>query len=576
MESFFLRKYRPLMPILAGAVFLFSFLFPASAQGRQGRYGGSVVFSTISDPKSFNEVTAQETSTTEILQYVFEGLTRLNPYTLQVEPNLAKRWDVSADGLTWTFHLRDDVRWNDGQPFTADDIVFTFNDLIYNPDIPSSARDIFTIGGKEFKVTKIDNYTVRFVLPVRFAPFLRGMTQAILPQHKLKEAVKDGRFNFTWGIDTPPKEIVGTGPFRISEYHPGERIVLKRNPYYWKMLDGDRLPYLDQIIYLIVQNQDTSILKFLEGELDYVGVRGSDYPLLKPLEDQKHFKIYEVGPDFGSQFVCLNQNDRVNPDTGKPFVAPFKLRWFRDVRFRRAIARAVDKKRIIEILKNGLGYSQNGPMSPSAGFFYNPNVVKYDYDLDASRKLLSEMGLIDRDGDGYLEDADGHRVEFNFYTNSNSPERIQIAGIIRNDLEKLGMKVNFLGMEFNTLVSKLNVSYDWEMILLGLTGGVEPHFGNNVWQSSGQLHMWNPGQKTPSTEWEKRVDEIFVEGVQILNENRRKKLYDEWQLIVSQQLPFIYTVLGANIFAVRDKFGNLDPTPLGGAFHNIEEIYIKE
>ena len=564
------------MPILAGAVFLFSFLFPASAQGRQGRYGGSVVFSTISDPKSFNEVTAQETSTTEILQYVFEGLTRLNPYTLQVEPNLAKRWDVSADGLTWTFHLRDDVRWNDGQPFTADDIVFTFNDLIYNPDIPSSARDIFTIGGKEFKVTKIDNYTVRFVLPVRFAPFLRGMTQAILPQHKLKEAVKDGRFNFTWGIDTPPKEIVGTGPFRISEYHPGERIVLKRNPYYWKMLDGDRLPYLDQIIYLIVQNQDTSILKFLEGELDYVGVRGSDYPLLKPLEDQKHFKIYEVGPDFGSQFVCLNQNDRVNPDTGKPFVAPFKLRWFRDVRFRRAIARAVDKKRIIEILKNGLGYSQNGPMSPSAGFFYNPNVVKYDYDLDASRKLLSEMGLIDRDGDGYLEDADGHRVEFNFYTNSNSPERIQIAGIIRNDLEKLGMKVNFLGMEFNTLVSKLNVSYDWEMILLGLTGGVEPHFGNNVWQSSGQLHMWNPGQKTPSTEWEKRVDEIFVEGVQILNENRRKKLYDEWQLIVSQQLPFIYTVLGANIFAVRDKFGNLDPTPLGGAFHNIEEIYIKE
>lgn len=564
------------MPILAGAVFLFSFLFPASAQGRQGRYGGSVVFSTISDPKSFNEVTAQETSTTEILQYVFEGLTRLNPYTLQVEPNLAKRWDVSADGLTWTFHLRDDVRWNDGQPFTADDIVFTFNDLIYNPDIPSSARDIFTIGGKEFKVTKIDNYTVRFVLPVRFAPFLRGMTQAILPQHKLKEAVKDGRFNFTWGIDTPPKEIVGTGPFRISEYHPGERIVLKRNPYYWKMLDGDRLPYLDQIIYLIVQNQDTSILKFLEGELDYVGVRGSDYPLLKPLEDQKHFKIYEVGPDFGSQFVCLNQNDRVNPDTGKPFVAPFKLRWFRDVRFRRAIARAVDKKRIIEILKNGLGYPQNGPMSPSAGFFYNPNVVKYDYDLDASRKLLSEMGLIDRDGDGYLEDADGHRVEFNFYTNSNSPERIQIAGIIRNDLEKLGMKVNFLGMEFNTLVSKLNVSYDWEMILLGLTGGVEPHFGNNVWQSSGQLHMWNPGQKTPSTEWEKRVDEIFVEGVQILNENRRKKLYDEWQLIVSQQLPFIYTVLGANIFAVRDKFGNLDPTPLGGAFHNIEEIYIKE
>lgn len=561
------------MLILSGMAFLF---FPGAvpAQDRPDRYGGSIVLSTISDPKSFNDITAKETSTTEILQYVFEGLTRSNPHTLQVEPNLAERWKVSEDGLTWTFYLRKDVRWSDGQPFTADDVVFTFNRLIYNPDIPSSARDVFTIEGKEFKVTRIDDHTVRFVLPVRFAPFLRGMAQAILPKHKLETAVEAGRFNFIWGIDTPPEEIVGTGPFMIAEYRPGERVVLRRNGHYWKTRDGDRLPYLEQIIYLIVQSQDTAILKFMEGELDYAGLRGSDFPFLKPLEKKKNFTIYEVGADFGSQFVCLNQNDRTNPETGRPFVEAHKLRWFRDARFRRAIAHAIDKERIVEILKNGLGYPQHGPMSPSAGFFYNPDVIEYGYDLGTAKKILDGMGLTDRNGDGYIEDEEGHRVEFNFYTNSNNPERVQIAGIIRNDLERLGMKVNFLGLEFNTLVSKLNATFDWEMILLGLTGGVEPHFGKNVWHSSGGLHMWNPQQETPSTEWEKRINEIFIQGVQELNENRRKKLYDEWQMIVSRELPFIYTVLGANIFAVRDKFGNLDPTPLGGAFHNIEEIYI--
>ncbi len=557
---------------LAGLFFAF---LRSSQAGSEDRCGGALVLATTSDPKSFNEITAKETSTSLVTDLIFEGLTTTNAFTTKVEPNLAKSWDISKDGLTWTFHLREDVRWNDGQPFTADDVVFTFNDLIYNPDIPSSARDIFTIDEKTFTVEKVDPHTVRFVLPVKFAPFLRGMGQAILPKHKLEKIVAAGRFNFTWGIDTDPKEIVGTGAFKLARYDPGQRLVFERNPYYWKKsADGDSLPYLDKIFYLIVPSPDVALLKFMEGALDGYGLRGTDYPLVKPLEKKNDFTVYDLGPDMGSQFLFFNQNRGINPSNGKPFVAPHKLAWFTNLSFRKAVAHAIDKKKIIEIVNNNLGYPQDSSMGPAAGFFYNPDVEKYDYDLDKARGILKSAGFEDRNGDGLIEDPAGNPVEFNLYTNEG--DRVAIAGIIRQDLERLGMKVNFRTLEFNTLVSQLTSSFQWEAIVLGLTGGIEPHFGKNVWMSSGQLHMWYPTQKEPATDWEKRTDEIFTQGVQELDENKRKVLYDEHQRIIAEQLPVIYTVLSARLYAVRNRFGNLKPTNYGGVFHNLEEIYIKE
>lgn len=561
---------------LRSVFIVFFFLVSAVARADVPRYGGSLILSSTSDPKSFNDITAQETSTHTVTGNIFEGLTRLNAITLKVEPALAQSWEVSEDGRAWTFHLRPKVVWNDGLPFSADDVVFTFNDLIYNEDIVSSARDIFKIGDEIFKVEKVDDLTVRFTLPVKFAPFLQSMSQSILPKHKLAKAVAEKKFNFTWGIDTPPAEIVGTGPFKLESYRPGERFVLVRNPLYWKKsANGDALPYLDRIIYLIVQNQDTAMLKFLDGEVDLISLRGFEYPMIKPLEAKKNFTVYDSGPDFGSSFFVFNQNTSRNPKTQKPFVDPVKSKWFLDINFRRAIAHAIDKTKMIEILMNGLGYPQNSDMSESAGFFYNPNVEIYEYDLSKAKRILSDAGYRDRDGDGVIEDSSGHPIEFNLFTNSGNVERVQIASIIRHDLQSLGMKVNFLSLEFNTLVTKLNATFDWDAIVLGLTGGIEPHFGKNVWHSTGGLHLWYPQQKTPATAWEKRVDEIFDQGVQELDENKRKTLYDEFQVIISRQLPLIYTVLNSNLYAVRNKFGNLHPTSFGGAFHNIEEIYIK-
>ncbi len=558
----------------------FFFFFLSSnvfCQNPSDKYGGQLIRATTSDPKSFNAIIAKETSSSAVTNIIFDGLTTVDAFTLKVEPGLAESWKVSEDGLRWTFHLRKNVLWSDGRPFTADDVVFTFNDLIYNPDIPSSSRDIFTIGGKQFRVRKLDAHTVEFNLPFKFAPFLRSLSQEILPKHKLALALQEKKFNFTWGIDTNPKEIIGTGPYRLIEYKPGERLVFERNPHYWKKSkEGERLPYMDRLIYMIVQNFDTVILKFIEGEVDTCGLRGADYALLKPKERQGNFTVYDAGPDFGSNFIAFNQNPRLNPQTKKPYIALHKLQWFTNAEFRRAIAHAIDKKKMIEIVQNGFGYPQDSSMSPSAGIFYNPDVVTYDYDLKKAKGILTNAGFIDRDRDGIIEDEEGNPVEFNLYTNASDNERVQMAGIIRHDLKKLGIKVNFVAVEFNALVSKLTATYDWDAILLGLTGGVEPHFGNNVWTSSGQLHFWNPAQETPATDWEKRTDEIFEAGVQELDENKRKVLYDEHQRIISQQLPVIYTVLDANLFAVRNKFGNLRPSAYGGAFHNLEEIYIKK
>ena len=554
--------------------FFYIYLYPVQAAFAD-KYGGGLVLATTSDPKSFNEITAKETSTSLVTDLIFEGLTTTNAFTTKVEPNLAKSWDISEDGLTWTFHLREDVRWNDGQPFTADDVVFTFNQLIYNSEIPSSARDIFTIDDKIFAVEKTDDHTVRFILPVKFAPFLRGMGQAILPRHKLEKVVAAGRFNFTWGIDTDPKEIVGTGPFKLVRYDPGQRLVFERNPYYWKKsAEGDALPYLAKIIYLIVQSTDVGLLKFMEGTLDGYALRGMDYPMIKPLEKKGNFTVYDLGPDMGSQFLFFNQNRGKNPNSGEYFVAPYKLSWFTDREFRKAVAHAIDKQKIIEIVNNKLGYPQNSAIGPAAGFFYNPNVPEYEYNLDKAKEIFKAAGFEDRNGDGIIEDPQGHPVEFSLYTNAG--DRVDIAAIIRQDLERLGMKVNFRVLEFNTLVSQLTANFQWEAVILGLTGGIEPHFGKNVWMSSGQLHMWYPMQEKPATDWEKRIDEIFIQGVQELDENKRKDLYDEYQRIVAEELPVIYTVLSARLYAVRDKFGNLKPTNYGGVFHNLEEIYINK
>ena len=540
-----------------------------------GKEGGKIILSSTSDPKSFNPIVAQETSTTQITSLIFEGLTRTHPLTLEVEPNLAHSWETK-DGKEWIFYLRDDVFFNDGVQFSADDVVFTFNDIIYNSNIPTGSRDIFTIEDKIIKVQKIDDFTVKFKLPNTFAPFLRALSQSILPKHKYQEKVKNNTFTFSMGLDSDLDDIVGTGPFKLKKYFTGERIILDKNPYYWKKDScGQKLPYLDEVVFIILPNLDTALLKFLEGQIDYYSLRTQDLSILGPVQEEGRFTIYNAGPSFGSEFLVFNLNPGKNLQTKKPIVEPKKLKLFSNKSFRQAIAYAIDRDKIIEVVMNGLGIPQYSPESPANKFFYTDKVKKYPYDPDRAKKILLKLGFKDRNDDGVLEDKQGQELEVTFFTNANNTQRVQIATLIKKDLQDIGIKVHFLPLDFNNLVSKLTATYDWELILIGLTGSIEPYFGKNVWSYKGNLHAWNPTKKEIFP-FERQIEDIFNKAATTLNEDKRKELFAKWQNIASEELPLIYTVVPYSLYAVRDKFGNLYPTVYGGAFSELEYIYLKD
>ena len=539
-----------------------------------GTPGGSVTYSTIGGPLTLNLALANDSSSSGILSYLFEGLTEVSWLTNQVEPGLAESWDRSDDGLTWTFHLRRDVAWHDGQPFTAADVDFTFNRIIYNDDIPTSDRAsfIFRVLDEEtaewreerMTVSTIDDYTVQFVLPVPFAPFLRSMGTAIYPRHILEPHVDDGTFNSTWDIETDPAEIIGTGPFTIETLEPGERIVLRRNPNYW-LTDGagNRLPYLEEVRYLIVPDLAAELPKFRSGKTDAHGVLGEEFAILDPLQEAGNFTLYSRGPTFGSNFLAFNLNPGENSETREPFLAPEKLRWFENTRFRQAVSYAVDKDAIIRDVQHGLGYPQWAFVSPAAGDFHNPNVQRYEYDIDKANAILDGLGWVDRDGDGIREDYAGNNIKFTMATNAGNDLRLQVLEIIQAGLTRIGIQGDIEVIEFGEIVEQLTSTYDWETILIGFGGGSEPHFSIVFWHSSESLHLWNPNQSEPATPWEAEIDSRFIEGSQELDHEQRVAHYQRAQEIAAENLPVIYTTHAERLTAVRNVFGNLTPTLFG-------------
>ena len=349
-------------------------------------------------------------------------------------------------------------------------------------------------------VKALDDHTVQCVLPAPFAPFLRSMETAIFPKHILEKHVNDGSFTSTWNVSTEPAKIVGTGPFTIERYDVGERVILKRNPNYWlKDANGNRLPYLEKIIFLIVPSQATALLKFRAKETDLYGVTGEHFPVLKPEETEGNFTIYKQGPNFGTTFLAFNMNPGKNADTDKPYLAPEKLNWFRNKEFRQAVAHGIDKDSIINNVMNGLGYPQWSSISPAAGDFHNPNVRQYAYNIDQANEILDGLGWLDTDGDGIREDDEGNPIAFSLVTNTGNIVREKVCTMIKQDLKKAGIDVHYKPLEFNALVSQLTSTYDWETIVIGFTGGTEPHSGINFWHTSERLHLWYPYQPQPAT-----------------------------------------------------------------------------
>ncbi len=531
-----------------------------------GVYGGTLYTATSSDPKTFNLVLANETSSTEAVGELFEGLTDVDLKTLKPRGALSKSWEFREGGLRWIFHLREKVFWFDGKPFTADDVVFTFNRIYFNPKIPNSTKDSFMVRGELPKVRKIDTMTVEFILPLPFAPLLYSLSAPIFPKHVVEEAVERGKFMEFWTVSTPPEKLIGTGPYRLVKYLPGQYLIYERNRRYWKFDDWNkRLPYIEKKVKAILPDQNTQLLRFKAGELDFYGVRGDDYPELKKGEEKGNYTIYNLGPSLTADFICFNQKRGTIPD--------WKLKLFRNRLFRWAISHSVDRKGIILTVYNGLGYPVYAPVTPANKLYWDPNYPKFPYNLKKAKQLLEAIGLKDRNGDGWLETPDGHRVEFNLLTNSNNPARVQIGAILKYDLKRIGIKVNFQPLDFNNLVEKLLHTHDFDAVIIGLTGSIDPNGGKNVWMSSGELHMWNPNQKKPETEWEAEVDRLFEEAATTLDFKKRVELYKKAYYIITYQQPLIYIAAPLVLEAARNRVKNYYPTVWGT--YEPERMFIK-
>ncbi|MBD2384567.1 ABC transporter substrate-binding protein [Cylindrospermum sp. FACHB-282] len=548
-----------------------------------------LVMSILSDPKTFNYALSSEFP--NIFGLTYEGLITESYETGKVEPALAESWKISDDKLKIVFTLREGLKWSDGEPLTVDDVVFTYNDIYLNTEIPTDTRDVMRIGESRKLpiVKKVDNRRVEFTVPEPFAPFLRTTTGApILPAHALQKSVKtkdqDGKPQFLtkWSVDTPPDKLIVNGPYKLERYDTSQRVIFRRNPYYWrKDAQGNPQPYIERIIWQIVESTDTALLQFRSVGLDTVGVTPDYFSLLKKQEKQGNFKIYNGGPAAGTSFVLFNLNK--GKRDGKPLVDPIKSRWFNNVEFRQAVAYGIDRQTMINNTFRGLGKPQDSPISVQSPYYLSPKegLKTYDYNPEKAKQLLKKAGFTYNDKE-QLEDADGNHVHFTLLTNSGNRIREAMGSQIKQDLSKIGMQVDFTPLAWNTYTDKLSNSLDWEASLLGLTGGLEPNDGANVWSPEGGLHMFNQnpqaGQKAIEgwevTPWEKKIGELYIQGARELDEAKRKKIYAETQQITQENLPFIYLVNAYSLSAVRNRFEGIKFSALGGAFWNIHEIKI--
>lgn len=550
------------------------------SQAPIGKFGGALIASTIGEgPKTFNPFNTKDATSGIMADTMFDGLVSNTPDTGEVIPKLAKSFEISKDGKTYTFHLRHGIKWSDGKPLTADDVVFTWENIILAGFGNTSTRDSVLIDGKLPDVKKIDDYTVKFVTIKPFAPFLRILAAPIAPKHVFEPVVKKGEkyFESFWGTTTPPKKFVISGAFKLKEYVPAQRIVFERNPDYYEInLKNEKLPYLDKIIYLIVGDLNNEILKFEAGEIDVIGLRGSNVGRYKKKEAKSNYVIYNLGPDTGTMFVAINMNTRKNAQ-GKYYVNPKKQAWFNDKNFRYAIDWAIDRKNMVNNVADGLASPLFTSESLNSIYLNKKLANGHPKDLNKAKEYLKKSGFYWKKG--ILYDKHNNKVEFDLYTNAGNTEREAIGVMVKQDLEDLGMKVNFKPIEFNSLVNKLVNSYDWDLVIMGLTGTpLEPHNGKNVWYSTGSLHLFNQRQAGKAYDrlpWEVQLDKIIDEASLKITFNDRKKLYDEYQQIIYDEKPIIYLYSPIRVTAIRKKFGNIYPSPLAGVTYNLDEIYIK-
>lgn len=549
-----------------------------------GKMGGTYTLALDDSPASLFYYGAIDRNLNAISQQMFDSLVELNFNTYEIEPALAKSWRISADGKTYTFKLRQGVKWSDGKPLTANDVIFTYKNILMNPEARANDVGNFKIGKQPIKIQKLDPYTVQFRLPKPVPAFLLQQRHLIMPKHKLLKYSIEGKakpnaINKAWPSDIAPAEVVTSGPFLFKKYIPGQKISLVRNPQYWKVdAKGQKLPYLNQLEFLIVRDPEAQVAQFLAGNIDQINITGAQFPNLKQKElGGADFQVVRHTALFNSPPFIAYNFDAQNTQLAQIFA---------DDRFRRAMQKALNRKRLIEVVNNGLASIPGHGVAPANKAFYvNTTKQLGSFNLAAAGKALDALGLYDTDKDDIRNLPNGKNLEFDLTYGTDNAVYPAIATILQNDFSKIGIKVNLKGVLSSKLLST-GMSGNWEMILAAFGDQPDPDLRKPIWQPGGALYYWHrstqpkkEGSKPNMAKmkaWEREIYHIFEQAGVTNNSKKRKLLYARWQKLFAQYLPVTPLYKPHNLGAISKKYSNyIFTTGVVPGYNPIPLIYRK-
>ncbi len=533
-----------------------------------GKQGGDWQTSISGDPKSFNFLIAErDAETSGILNVLTDYLVDYNSVQKKWIPRLADfevKTDEKSNSMDVILTLRDDIFWSfygNSKPrvkVTSDDVVFWYDEIMCDEEMGSSAfnsqfMEMDDGSVKRISIEKIDERRFAFHFPKIVADPLLSINMSFGPAFQYKKAKDEGGAAAVKNLNSvavDPKTLPSMGAYFITEYAPGQRVVYTRNDDFWeKDSNGVSIYYPEKRIATIIGDNNTRFLLFKQGKLETFS------PSPEQLEDivnnaknngDDGYTVFNAGGSMSAPFWTFNQNPKNKGEAS--------YKWFTKKEFRQAMSCLLNRERIISQTYRGLAEPKYG-FFPKANAFYNEEIIlPYRFSHAHAQKLLAEAGF-EKHSDGFLYDENGVKVEFDLSIVSSQPVMSDIAQIISDECKKEGITVNVRQTDFQRIVEQLTSTYDWQTLIIGLGGSnIFPTQGSNVWVSSGNLHMWNPLQKTPATDWEKRVDYLYNTAKCIPDAEKARPLWEEYQKIFLEQCSIVYLVSGRTFFSINNRW----------------------
>lgn len=506
---------------------------PASEQSEQPAYGDALVAGSIGEPSILIPMLAGDSASHDVAGLIYNGLIKYD-IDLSIIGDLAESWNISPDGLVITFRLKKGVKWTDGVEFTADDVMFGYKTIIDEKTPTPYKEDYLQVK----KAEVLDRYTFRITYEKPFAPALSSWGNlVVLPKHLLE------------GKDITKSELtrkpVGLGMYKLNKWTSGQEVILDSNKNYF-----EGRPYIDRYVYKIIPDPATMFLELQAGGIDMMGLTPIQYTKQTDTDIFKqNFQKFRY-PVFSYTYMGFN----------------LKHPWFKDKRVRQAIAHAIDKEEIVDVVLFGLGSPATGPYVPNT-WVYNSGAKKYDYNLEMAKKLLKEAGWEDTDGDGLL-DKDGKGFEFSVLTNMGNRSREQTATIIQYRLKQIGIKMNIRVLEWSTFINEFIDKRRFETVILGWSIGIDPD-QYDIWHSS----------KTREKEFNfvsynnHEVDELLEKGRRTFNIEERKRAYYRIQEILADEVPYIFLYVPDATPILSSRFKGIKPTTIGISY-NLPKWYV--